>query len=275
MNFFQLKTKLEKEFWAAGIAETSDIDWIVCEITGKRRSELGRIQEFSGDELLKIEMAASKRLQHLPLGYIFGKTEFFGIPIKVTKDVLIPRLDTEILVEKVIKDINNSVDNLKILDIGTGSGAIAIAIAKNTNSAVTAVDISQPALDIARANAQNNGVCVEFVHSNLFENLIGRKFDIIVSNPPYIETEVIKTLDDEVRNNEPHLALDGGADGLAFYRKIVEKAPMFLKNGGKLYFEIGYNQAEAVEKLMQNSFKDIEILKDYENNDRVVLGEIL
>jgi len=275
MNFKQLKSSLEQEFESAGIKETSDIDWIVCEIVGKRRSELARIEKFSEEELLKIQNAISLRLEHIPIGYIFGKTNFYGYDLNVTKDVLIPRLDTEILVEKIIKDINKNVDKLSVLDIGTGSGAIAIVIKKETLAKVTAVDVSKSALLVANQNAKLNNADIEFIESNLFENLTDRKFDIIVSNPPYIESEVIKSLDKEVRDNEPVLALDGGNDGLDFYRKIVSAAPSHLYENGRLYFEIGYNQGEAVSKLMQDRFKNIEILKDYEGNDRVVLGELL
>lgn len=275
MNFKQLKSSFEKEFESAGILETSDIDWIVCEVVGKRRSELARIENFSEEELLKIQNAISLRLEHIPLGYIFGKTNFYGYDLNVTRDVLIPRLDTEILIECIIKDINKSVSELSVLDIGTGSGAIAIVIKKETIAKVTAVDVSKSALLVANQNAKLNNAEIEFVESDLFENLTDRKFDIIVSNPPYIESEVIKSLDKEVKDNEPMLALDGGTDGLDFYRKIIRETPNYLNKNGKLYFEIGYNQGEAVSRLMQEQFKNIEILKDYEGNDRVVLGELL
>ena len=274
MDFRQLKQEYEKEFEKAGILETSDIDWIVCEIMHKRRSELAKIEGFSDIQLFQIKNAMSLRLKHIPIGYIFGKTNFFGYDLKVTPEVLIPRLDTEILVEKVVGDINKTNNIHSVLDIGTGSGAIAVVIAKETNSKVTAVDISKEALEIAKQNAKSNDAEIEFIESNLFQNLTGKKFDIIVSNPPYIESKVVETLDEEVKNNEPMLALDGGEDGLDFYKKIVEKSPLFLNCGGRLYFEIGYNQAEAVSKLMQKCFKNIEVLKDYEGNDRVVLGEL-
>ncbi len=273
MNFKNLKLAFEKEFLDAGITETSDIDWIVCEITGKRRSELAFVQNFSDDEILKIETAISKRLQHIPLAQIFGKTNFYGYDLKITKDVLIPRLDTEILVEKVIKDLG--LKQLSVLDIGTGSGAIAIVLKKETKAILTAVDVSERALNVAEENAKLNNAEIEFIKSDLFENLQGRKFDVIVSNPPYIESDAIKTLDEEVAKHEPLLALDGGIDGLDFYKKIISYAPNYLSKCGKLYFEIGFNQAEAVSNLMKDKFRNIEILKDYEGNDRVVLGEIL
>lgn len=275
LSFKQLKEKLIKEFQNEGIEDFSDIDWIVCEITGKRRSELFLIEKFSQEEMFKILNAISLRLEHVPLAYIFGKTNFFGFDFKVSKDVLIPRLDTEILVEKLIKDIKSQDIQLDVLDIGTGSGAIAIVLKKETNANVTAVDVSEKALEIAKENSKINNANIEFLKSDLFENLKDRKFDIIVSNPPYIETEVINKLSKEVKNFEPHLALDGGKDGLDFYRKIIDQSSIFLNKNGKIYFEIGYNQAEDVSNLLRNKFKNIEVLKDYEGNDRVVLGELI
>lgn len=274
MNFRQLKQGYEKEFEKAGILEMSDIDWIVCEIMGKKRSELPLIKEFSQIELFQIKNAISLRLKHVPLGYIFGKTNFLGVDLKVTPDVLIPRLDTEILVERVCKDAKNRKSKVSVLDIGTGSGAIAIVIAKETNAKVTAVDISTKALGVAKQNEKSNGAEIEFIESDLFQNLNGRKFDFIVSNPPYIESDIVDKLDEEVKNNEPKLALDGGKDGLDYYRTIINQAPLYLNKHGRLYFEIGYNQADAVTKLMQKDFKNIEVLKDYEGNDRVVLGDL-
>lgn len=275
MNFRQLKEDLVKEFENANIDEFSDIDWIVCEVTKKRRSELSQIKDFSQFELLQILNYISLRLEHIPLGYIFGKTNFYGYDFKVTKDVLIPRLDTEILIEKVIKDIKGMKKIPKVLDLCTGSGIIAIVLSKETNTEIIASDISRRALEVARENAKQNVADIKFVQSDLFENLVGEKFDIIVSNPPYIESCEIKKLDSEVRDNEPHLALDGGVDGLDYYRKIIKQAPNFLQKFGKLYFEIGYNQAESVSKLMLKNFKNIEVIKDYEGNDRVVLGELI
>ena len=203
---------------------------------------------------------------------IGGKTNFYGYDFKVDKNVLIPRLDTEILIEEIIKDIKSRSGEISVLDIGTGSGAIAVSIQKETGTKVTAVDISKNALEIAKFNAEQNDAKIEFILSDLFEN-VKQKFDFIVSNPPYIETETIKSLDKEVVLNEPILALDGGADGLDFYKRIIADAPKYLKKNGRLYFEIGYNQASSVSELMKKDFKNIKVLKDYGNNDRVVLGE--
>ena len=274
LDYFELKKNLEKTFERAGIDETADIDWIMVEVTGKSRSMLPFHGTFSSEETRKIMEAVEKRLQHIPLAYIFGKTNFYGYDLEVNENVLIPRLDTEILIEKLKNDVISQNKEVSILDIGTGSGAIAIVIQKETGAKVTAVDVSKAALDVAIKNAENNDAKIEFIHSNVFENVSG-KFDYIVSNPPYIETEVVKGLDKEVVDNEPILALDGGEDGLDFYREIVKKAPNFLNEGGKLYFEIGYNQAGAVSGLMKDKFKNIQVFKDYGDNDRVVSGEIL
>ena len=273
-NYFDLKNRVLKRFEYAGIDEISDFDWICCEITGKRRSELAFIKEFSIEELEKIKDAVEKRLKHIPLGYIFGKTDFYGYEFIVSQDVLIPRLDTEILVEKVIEEIKNRNTSTSVLDIGTGSGAIAITISKETGSKVTAVDVSEKALEIAKQNAKLNFANVCFVKSDLFDEIQDLKVDIIVSNPPYIESAEIDGLMPEVRDYEPILALDGGITGLEFYEKIAREAKKHLKSKGKLFFEIGYNQGELVSNLVKQNFKNVEVLKDYLGNDRVVIGEM-
>lgn len=297
MNYFELKKTLVKQFEEAGISETADIDWIMVEVTGKKRSMLPFYGEFSEGKLAKISDAVSKRINHIPLGLIFGKSSFYGRDFAVTNDTLIPRLDTEILIDEFLRVTEN--ENLKdatefiqkfasdenqklnliknipsVLDIGTGTGAIAITIQKETGFNVTAVDISLKALDVAKKNAENLGAKVEFIHSNLFSNIQEIKVDYIVSNPPYIKSDVVATLDSEVKDHEPILALDGGKDGLDFYREIVVKSKDHLNEGGMLFFEIGYDQAEEVSLLMQSNFEDIKVVKDYGNNDRVVYGRL-
>lgn len=272
MNYLELKKQAILKFQEADIDEFSDIDWICCEVTGKKRSELVFIKNFSEKELNEINNALEKRLKHIPIGYIFGKTNFYGLDFIVNENVLIPRLDTEILVEKLIEEIKSRSGNVKILDIGTGSGAIAITVAKETKAKVTAVDVSLKALEIAKQNAKLNQVEVEFVLSDLFENVKG-KYDIIVSNPPYIESAKINKLMPEVRDFEPILALDGGKTGLDFYKRIVDNVSRFLKPKGKLFFEIGYNQGEKVSDLMKDDFVNVCVIKDYTDNDRIVVGE--
>lgn len=274
VGYRQLKLKLEKMFLDAGVDDFADIDWIMCEILNKKRSMLPFCENISSEDEARIIEAAEKRAKHIPLGYIFGKTNFYGYDLVVNENVLIPRLDTEILIETAIKEINSR-ENASVLDIGTGSGAIAIVLKKETNAKVVAVDVSGNALEIAKLNAKNNNADIEFIHSNLFENVGELKVDFIVSNPPYIESSVIAGLDKEVCDNEPILALDGGEDGLDYYRVIVHEAKNHLNPKGMLIFEIGYNQAEALKELMNDDFKNIRVIKDYGNNDRVVIGELL
>lgn len=212
-----------------------------------------------------------------PLQYITGVQEFMKINFIVTKDVLIPQPDTEILVEEVIK-IANKIENPLILDLCTGSGAIAVSIAKNIpNAKIVASDISKKALEIARHNAKLNGVIenIDFLESNLFDKIKNIKFDIIVSNPPYIETNVIPTLPKDVRQ-EPTIALDGGKDGLDFYRKIYDKGHEYLNKEGYLCVEIGYNQRESVKKIIEKQQKYINTYcrKDLCENDRVIVTQI-
>lgn len=273
MKYFELKKEFEKLFSDAKIEETSDIDWIIVEITGRSRSMLPFF-EISDEEYEKILEAINLRLKHIPIGYIFGKTDFYGRDFFVTNDTLIPRIDTEILIESIVKKIKDEERVCSILDIGTGSGAIAITIQKETNSKVTAVDISEKALFVAQKNAKNLDSDVEFIKSDLFKNLKNQKFDFIVSNPPYIKSSVIEVLEPEVRLNEPILALDGGESGLKFYEKIIFDAKNYLTKKGYLFFEIGFDQANEVSSLMEKDFEDIKVIKDYSNNDRVVYGRL-
>ena len=273
MKYFELKKEFEILFFDAKIEETADIDWIMVEITGRKRSMLPFF-EITDEEYEKILNAINLRLKHIPIGYIFGKSDFYGRDFFVTNDTLIPRIDTEILIETVIEMIKNQEKKCSVLDIGTGTGAIAITIQKETNSDVTAVDISEKALSIAQKNAENLDSKVKFIKSNLFENVKNQKFDFIVSSPPYIKSSVIETLDPEVRLNEPILALDGGESGLDFYEKIISQAKNYLNLNGYLCFEIGYDQAIEVSKLMERDFEDIKVIKDYSDNDRVVYGRL-
>lgn len=218
-----------------------------------------------------------KLIQGIPLQYITGQQEFMKIKYYVNQEVLIPRPDTENLVEEVIK-IAKKVKARKILDLCTGSGAIAVALAKYIkNSQITATDISKEALAVARVNAKRNEVDeqIRFVMSDLFTKIPNEKYDIIVSNPPYIQKEIIKTLDKEVQK-EPHIALDGGYDGLDFYRKIVHQCHEFLKDDGYLCLEIGYDQKNDVIKIIeqQKEFKSTYGKKDLYGKDRVIVTRL-
>ena len=208
-----------------------------------------------------------------PIQYIIKKQEFMKMNFYVDENVLIPQPDTEILVEEVIDKFKNNKEKLKILDLCTGSGCIAVSIAKNIkNVEVFASDISYKALEIAKLNAKENHVKINFIESDLFENILENDFDIIISNPPYIETKIVETLEEEVKK-EPILALDGGKDGLDFYRKIILQANQYLKENGILALEIGYNQKEEVIKLLEKqNYKEIYCKKDLAGNDRVIIS---
>ena len=216
-----------------------------------------------------------KIIKGKPVQYITNNQEFMKLNFYVDENVLIPQPDTEILVEEVIKSID-IMENIEILDMCTGSGCIGISLAKNIkNTKVTLVDISKEAIEIAKKNAIQNGVenKVTFIQSDMFENVKG-KFDIIVSNPPYIKTDIIQTLDKQVQN-EPHIALDGGEDGLDFYKMLINEAHKYLKKDGKIFLEIGYDQKQEVESLAKQSkhYKKIETIKDLSQNDRVIILE--
>ena len=216
--------------------------------------------------------AIQKKQAGIPLQYITNMQEFMGINFYVDENVLIPRPDTEVLVEEVIK-LAKEKENIAILDMCTGSGAIAIALAEYlTNAKITASDKSKKALVVAQKNAKNTKASIQFIESDLFGN-IKDKFDIIVSNPPYIESDVIKCLDKEVQK-EPMMALDGGKDGLDFYRKIAKQARVYLNEDGYLALEIGYNQKEKVKELLKKEgYREIYSKKDFGDNDRIVIGK--
>lgn len=222
-----------------------------------------------------------QRSKGKPTQYILEYQEFMGFKFKVDKNVLIPRQDTEMLIETILKEAKDN-DFKRIMDIGTGSGCIPISLCKLIeNSEAVAVDISKEALGIACNNAITNKVDdrITFINSDLFNKLSDayyEYFDVVISNPPYIPSKVIETLMIEVKDFEPRLALDGGNDGLDFYRKITEKSAEFLKSNGYLFFEVGYDQSEAVMDIMvQRKFKDVKIVKDLAGINRVVYGKLL
>lgn len=212
-----------------------------------------------------------------PLQYITQKQEFMGMEFFVNEDVLIPQPDTEILVETVLDICKRyGKQSLRILDLCTGSGAIAISLSKILNTQVFASDVSIKALKVAEKNNVMNNTKVEFIESNLFEKINGEKFDIIVSNPPYIKNEEIKLLSKQVQN-EPYIALAGGEDGLDFYRKIIDEAYKYINKNGYLCLEIGYDQKEDLIKLIkQNENYEYEnCIKDLSNNDRCIIAKIV
>ena len=221
--------------------------------------------------------AVERRSRRIPLQQITGQQEFMGLPFWVNSNVLIPRQDTEVLVEEVLKHTH---DGMQILDMCTGSGCILISILHYSNDCEgLGVDISSPALEVAEENAERllsgrTGVSARFLQSDLFEAVDG-KYDILVSNPPYIRSAVVDTLMPEVKDYEPRIALDGEEDGLVFYRRILSDCKKNLKKGGMLFFEIGYDQAEAVKGMMEQAgFLEVTVKKDFGGLDRVVFGTL-
>ena len=228
-------------------------------------------QEVTEEEKEFVEEIYKKLAAHIPAQYIIGHAEFFGMQLEVDERVLIPRPETEELVELILAE--NPEENLKVLDIGTGSGAIALALAKNRPDwTITASDISQAALDLARENAEIQDLNIFFKKSDCFSE-ISSKYDIIVSNPPYISREDQEEVGLNVLHSEPHVALFADEDGLAIYRRIAEEAKDYLNDGGKIYLEIGYKQGQSVPALFKENFpeKRVRTLKDQFGQDRMVV----
>lgn len=260
-----------------------DVEVLLMRCTGFSKTEiyLNVDYELTDKQFMEFQKFFNKRLKKEPIAYIIGMCEFMGIDFFLNEHTLIPRPDTEILVEKAIEIIN--CNNVKsVLDIGTGSGAIAISIAKYCKECeVIGVDINDKAIEKAKYNATHNNITnVSFLESDIFsaltsENTEFKKFDMIISNPPYIRTSEIDELDENVKNYEPLLALDGGEDGLIFYREIVKNSKNYLKKGGHILFEIGYDQANCLFSILeQYEFKNINVLKDLAGLDRVVFANL-
>lgn len=275
MTYRQLYEYGVKKLEEAGIEETKLDARLLLEYichTDRNTLLVHGDSERSEMEEQFYRMCIDKRAARVPLQYITGEQEFMGLTFRVNEHTLIPRQDTELLVEEGMRRM---FDGMRILDMCTGSGCILLSLLKYSNECEgLGADISEEALKVARENAQRLGLEAAFIQGDLFEKVPEKRFDMIISNPPYIETAVIETLMPEVREHEPIQALDGMEDGLFFYRKIVEKAGRFLEKGGWLLFEIGYNQGEAVSKLMTaQGFQNVEVVKDYAGLDRVVLGQ--
>lgn len=234
-------------------------------------------EELTKEQLEKYFLCIKKIASGIPLQHITNLQEFMKLNFYVDENVLIPRPDTETLVEEVIK-ISTKVRAKKILDLCTGSGAIAVSLAKYLeNVQIAAVDISSKALQVAIRNAKNNNVeeKITFIESDLFTDIVKEKYDIIVSNPPYIKSNVIPNLNEEVRK-EPYIALDGGIDGLNFYKKIIKNGYEYLKYKGYLCLEIGYDQKEEVEQIIKNDGKYFNTYskKDLYGNDRIIVTQL-
>ena len=271
-TYREVLARITEELSKAGVPDaSSDARILLEEDSGLDYSHLlmQMNEQLPEETAEKLRVHVAQRKKRIPLQQIIGYTEFMGLKFYVNEHVLCPRQDTEVLVEEALKKIK---PGMKVLDLCTGSGCIAVSLAKLGFADVTATDISEDALAVARRNAQENRVDVHFFKGDLYNALPEQdRYDMIVSNPPYICTSVIDTLEPEVRDHEPHIALDGTADGLAFYRRIISDSGKYLKEGGHLLFEIGYDQGTAVSELLRNNaYEDIQVIKDYSRNDRVV-----
>lgn len=257
----------------AGIEEAENDAWLLmskeCKMD-RTAYYMHMKDEILPEQLNEYKGLIKKRAERVPLQYITGEQEFMGLTFHVNSNVLIPRQDTETLVEEAIKLVE---PGMSILDMCTGSGCIIISILKKCSGIQgTGSDISKQALNVAKENAKLNNVAVDFERSDMFENL-SDKYDMIVSNPPYIKSDVVPTLMPEVCEFEPLDALDGHEDGLYFYRKIIKECKSFLKEDGKILFEIGNDQGQAVSDMLTYAgFRNVGVIKDLAHNDRVVVG---
>lgn len=274
MNISEILRSAATKLEAAGIESARlDSEVLLAHILNCRRLYLyvDAGKNLSSAQVSRYENLIAQRAKKIPVAYLTGQREFMGLNFAVTSDVLIPRPDTEILAQFAIEKLS-AVPNPTFVDIGTGSGAICVSVLKYVkNATAAAVDISKDAINCAAFNAEKFGVedRLTFYVGNLFEPLRGKKFHAVISNPPYIPTKDLSTLQDDVKR-EPTLALDGGVDGLNFYKRIVDDAQNFLFSGGFLAVEIGINQASAVKNLFAKNFTNIEIIRDLAGIERVV-----
>lgn len=257
---------------AAGIPEWDLDAWYLLEYAAHcTRNEyfLRPEKEVLPQEKQLYRTLIRKRSAHIPLQYLTGSQEFMGLSFFVDENVLIPRQDTEILVEEALRALGSG---MRVLDVCTGSGCILLSLLKLCAGLEgTGTDLSEKALQVAGENARRLGVEASFVQGDLFEPVSG-KYDCIVSNPPYIASREVDVLMEEVRDHEPRMALDGGEDGLYFYRKIVAQSPKYLKDRGRIFLEIGFDQGEAVAGLLAPAFDEVRIVQDLAGLDRVVCG---
>ena len=275
MNYKDAYLNATEELTRAGISEAKlDARLLLEYVCATDHSALltHPERELTEAEEKTYEGYIQRRVSREPVAYILGNWEFMGLNFKVSSDVLIPEQDSEFLVEEALRHCE---DGMRILDLCTGSGCIGLSVLNYTNDTkAVCTDISAAALSVAKENADKLGISdrVTFIETDLFPKESSEKFDVIVSNPPYIRSDVIEGLAPEVKDFEPRLALDGSEDGLVFYRRIAEKAPEYLFSSGYLILEIGYDQAEDVKKLLEDKgcYHGIEVIQDYSGNDRVI-----
>lgn len=266
----------EKNLQQADIADAKTDSWLLLAMACKIDHTYYYMhidEEMSEEQVREFEVLIRKRAERVPLQYITGEQEFMGLTFHVNSNVLIPRQDTETLVEEALKVIK---PGMKVMDMCTGSGCVLISILKNAHDVEgIGYDISKQAINVAKENAKFNEVPAVFERSDLFEDVVENDFDVIVSNPPYIPTDLIATLMPEVSQFEPLEALDGKGDGLYFYSKILEQCKNYMKQDGYILFEIGCEQGDAVSTMMRLAgFSEVHVIKDLARNDRVVMGHL-
>lgn len=266
----------EKNLQQADIADAKTDSWLLLAMACKIDHTYYYMhidEEMSEEQVREFEVLIRKRAERVPLQYITGEQEFMGLTFHVNSNVLIPRQDTETLVEEALKVIK---PGMKVMDMCTGSGCVLISILKNAPDVEgIGYDISKQAINVAKENAKFNEVPAVFERSDLFEDVVENDFDVIVSNPPYIPTDLIATLMPEVSQFEPREALDGKGDGLYFYSKILEQCKNYMKQDGYILFEIGCEQGDAVSTMMRLAgFSEVHVIKDLARNDRVVMGHL-
>lgn len=277
MTYRSLLTEGKKVLQEAGIMDFEIDAWLLMEFVfqiDRARFFLEQNEAVEEEKAQTYRKLLEQRAKHIPLQQITHEAYFYGLPFYVNENVLIPRQDTEVLIEEVLLAVKNyGIKAPKILDMCTGSGCILLSLLANLPDASgVGADLSEKALEVAQKNGSVLNLNAKWCLSNLFSHING-KYDIIVSNPPYIESAVIETLMEEVREHEPRMALDGKEDGLYFYREITKEAKAYLNPKGILAFEIGYNQAEAVSQMLkEETFEEIKVVKDLAGLDRVVIG---
>lgn len=273
MTYQEAYTRACEMLEASGIEDAGTDSWILLEhVTGLSRALFyaDGFQEMADDAAAKYLKLIGARTERIPVQHLTGEQEFMGLTFQVNSSVLVPRQDTEILIEQAERVLQ---PGMKVLDMCTGSGCIAVSLkVRHQELSIAAADISGEALDVAKQNAKNLEAKITFVHSDMFSNIEGT-FDMIISNPPYIPTEEIERLEEEVKLHDPYSALDGREDGLHFYRILASESPKYLKQGGYLYMEIGYDQSRDVEMLLKEAgFTEVCTQKDLAGLDRVVTG---